>query len=784
MSTSPSNGFSTLHRLGPIVVTIVALGIAVVSAAADFIEITGSGAVIDRSGQVRIVAPLLPASGEEAAIRIVGDDLTIDFAGQTLRGASATTPLDALDGIGVLIEGRNVTVRNLRLDGYRVGVLARSSDGLTLEAISVERNFAQRLESTPEAEASGDWLWPHRNDERQWRRVYGAAICVENSSGVTLRRITVRRSQNGIVLDRVDKSRVHDCDCSFLSGWGLAMWRSSDNVISRNAFDFCVRGYSHGVYNRGQDSAGILLFEQCSRNLFVENSATHGGDGVFGFAGREALGEARVQDSADGPGDDDNLDPDAFHARRGCNDNVFIRNDLSYAVAHGLELTFSFGNLIVENRFVGNAICGIWGGYSQDTIIAMNRFADNGDRGYGLERGGVNIEHGIGNRIVSNVFERNRCGVHLWWDNDEGIFRLPWARANDTASRDNLIAMNTFNADEVAIHLRENGRVRISGNTKRDVGTELLADDASMAAVERPEPEEVQLELGLPPWSHVVAIGETTPVGARRHLRGRDRIVMTEWGPYDWSGPLLHAADRRPDRDTWRLLGDSAAEFTQVFGGGPLRVQSNVEKKEYRVVAERPGWVLPYRLMMRIDGGDRLEGHGLIFPARWDIRFFAWSVDPREDLDAWRAEADAGVRFQLPYLRFRYGGGGPGDLASTLAADALDPQFPELFPLRGEPVDELAAALKSLPRDRFGMIATGSLRFPAGSWRIRTVSDDGVRVVANGATIIDNWTWHAPEVDTAELTFTEPTEVEFLVEHFELDGHAVLEFTIERVDGP
>ena len=36
------------------------------------------------------------------------------------------------------------------------------------------------------------------------------------------------------------------------------MWRSSATSFHRNAFDFCVRGYSHGVYNRGQDSAGIL----------------------------------------------------------------------------------------------------------------------------------------------------------------------------------------------------------------------------------------------------------------------------------------------------------------------------------------------------------------------------------------------------------------------------------------------------------------------------------------------------------------------------------------------
>jgi parallel beta-helix repeat protein len=44
-------------------------------------------------------------------------------------------------------------------------------------------------------------------------------------------------------------------------------------------------------------------------------------------------------------------------------------------------MTFSYGNIIVQNRFVENAICGIWGGYSCGTIIAENTFDTNGQMG-------------------------------------------------------------------------------------------------------------------------------------------------------------------------------------------------------------------------------------------------------------------------------------------------------------------------------------------------------------------------------------------------------------------
>ena len=46
-----------------------------------------------------------------------------------------------------------------------------------------------------------------------------------------VRRSRARDGQNGLILDGVQASRVYDNDFSFLSGWGIALWRSSDNTI-------------------------------------------------------------------------------------------------------------------------------------------------------------------------------------------------------------------------------------------------------------------------------------------------------------------------------------------------------------------------------------------------------------------------------------------------------------------------------------------------------------------------------------------------------------------------
>jgi len=689
---------------------------------------------ITESCRVRIIAePIVDADGD-GVIHISGDDITVEFALPPLDGAAEGQAPDTLTGIGIRITGKRITLRGADVGGYKVGIYATGADGLTLEACDVSGNFRQQLKSTPRAEDGSDWLWPHVNDANEWMTRYGAGIYLEDCREVTVCRVRARRGQNGIILDGVNDSRIYDNDCSFLSGWGLALWRSSGNIITRNAFDFCIRGYSHGVYNRGQDSAGILMFEQCCANVIAENSATHGGDGFFGFAGREALGEANPRE--DGP----------WYERRGNNDNLLLANDFSYSAAHGIEMTFSFENRLYHNRLVGNAICGIWGGYSQNTHIAGNRFEGNGEMGYGLERGGVNIEHGSRNRIEYNTFIDNKCGVHLWWDPDEGLLQRPWAQINEHGSTDNTILCNTFTGDTMAIHLRQTTDTQIGGNTSKDVET-----DSDLG-----EARQIMLEMDCgrfpPPSSfHGPVLGTTRPVGARSQLRGREHIIMTDWGPYDWESPLLHLVERNADRHAYRLLGRaSLPEAGRITAEGAVDLAREADLLTVR--PSSPDSIVPYRIHVPTAGGG-LVREGTLVHARWVIEVFPYRTDPREDVQAWRAEA--------------------GDDPYTMHATALDLRFG----MGG--LDDAMHLSAALPSDHFGTIATTKLNFPAGKWRIGTVSDDGIRLWLDGSLVIDDWTWHGPTGHDYVFTTEEARAIEIRVEHFELDGYAILTVDVE-----
>jgi parallel beta-helix repeat protein len=750
------------------------------------IEVTHDDTVITQSCVIRI-APghILADVNTNGVLHLAADDLLVRFApGTELRGAPADQPGDELRGFGIRLAGhRGVTLENARVHGFFVGLLATDADGFTLAGGDFSGNYRQRLRSTPQAEDGADWLFPHHNDQAKWRDQYGAAVCIENSDRVTIRDVRVRRGQNGLVLDRVNEARIYDNDCSFLSGWGLALWRSSRNVISRNAFDFCVRGHVEGVYNRGQDSAGILCFEQCNDNVFAENSATHGGDGFFGFAGRDALGElwleaerARLRKETGREDVEALIRVPAELARafsaRGCNRNLLIDNDFSYAPAHGIELTFSEGNVFARNRLVENAICGVWGGYSSDTLIVENHFEGNGGMAYGLERGGINMEHAAGNRILANTFRNNKCAVHLWWDNDASLLRSPGVAGNDRGVTDNVIARNTFIVDGrhpfqplragdslVILQLRDDGTNNVRNNFYLDNTVRLDHPHAVEFAV--PSGLEPRRSGNLPTYAlpALEVLGQSRPVGARPHLRGRHQILLDEWGPWDHASPLVRSLAAPSGEAAWEIFGVEALAVALTEGPATLRREPGKSEGSAIVRLLAGAGVTPYRLRLRGTDFAR-ELAGTLVVARWDVAFFPWTKDkdPREHAAAWRqlAASPEALTVQAGALDFNYGWRGPRDLG---LADDLNRRGPG--------------------SDYFGMIARTRLPLPAGKWRVTTLSDDGIRVRVNGQTVLENWTWHGPTRDVA--TFEQPAhgEAEIEVEHFEIDGYAVLRLDLE-----
>lgn len=742
---------------------------------APVVHVTRDNTVIDRTCTLVIDdgAVIEDADGN-GIIHIAADNVTVSFAeGSRLAAGAFDDRWNALTGSGIRIDGRrNVTLKGARVSGCKVAIWATNADGLTIDGAELSDNFRQHLGSKPWAEDSADWLWPHENDKREWATNYGAALLVERSNGVTIHDVTVRRGQNGIMLDRVNDSKIYDNDCSFLSGWGLSMWRSSRNTISRNAFDFCVRGHSEGVYNRGQDSAGILCFEQCSNNMFVRNSCTHGGDGFFGFAGKEAIGQKAP------------LEGPVNYTDPGCNDNIIIGNDFSYAPAHGLEMTFSGRNVIAENLFVEDAICGVWAGYSRDTLIARNTFARTGGLGYGLERGGVNIEHGSGNRVLENTFDNNRAAFCIWWDQDEpALENLPGVKTPYKGVSDNVFAGNTVHADEktmretfarpaeppVGFELRDSSGSQKSEFGDNYEGLNTFNFPSTGIRISAPEATRPKSIAELPTYliPPVATLGTQSPVGARAALAGRANIIMDEWGPWDHASPMVRLGQRSPRGVVYEVRGTSANLYAENLLTGEKEywptTPTALEPLKLTITGEGGYTEYAYRL---VDGDWSKELRGSIVQAQWTARFFKNVTDPRTDEPAWRAAATAAeaVSVTLPAIDLPFGYNGPARTVRLLDPEAAKPLADAKF-----------------KNNQFGLVATATIHLPAGDWKLVVESDDGVRLAADGKTVIENWTLHGPARDEAVLTLTEAREVPLELAYFQLEGFAVLRLAIERL---
>ena len=171
-------------------------------------------------------------------------------------------------------------------------------------------------------------------------------------------------------------------------------------------------------------------------------------------------------------------------------------------------------------------------------------------------------------------------------------------------------------------------------------------------------------------------------------------------------------------------------------------------ERQLVVTAETTGTALPYALTT-VTASGRQDAVGALVPVTWNVTMFPSAVDPRVDVDAWRRGAEArSVPTTVPALRVKYGHEGPPGLAPAL-------------------------------KDHFGTMATAEITVPAGNWRIRTTSDDGIRVWLDDAVVIDDWTWHPPKTHEYEFRVVEPRKIRIHVEHFELDGYAVLSLDLE-----
>jgi len=149
--------------------------------------------------------------------------------------------------------------------------------------------------------------------------------------------------------------------------------------------------------------------------------------------------------------------------------------------------------------------------------------------------------------------------------------------------------------------------------------------------------------LKIPPYE---VFGRKRPVGARPELRGRQNIIMTEWGPWDHTTPLVRLVRSTGGSAVYEVLKVPAADVQVKTVGDQVHatlalVPGKTDECVVTVSAVEPG-VRTYLLSVQAAGKPLAEMQGALLASTWQATFFQWptNTDPRKDLEGYRKLAE------------------------------------------------------------------------------------------------------------------------------------------------
>lgn len=625
-------------------------------------------------------------------IIIDGNDITVDFNGAVLLGAGDKERPDNFSGVGLLIKpGSNITVKNARIRGYKIGLLAERINSISIENCDLSNNFRQHLNSNRFREDLSDWQSYHDNENDQWMR-FGAGIYLKGCTDITIKNNEINQGQCGLMMVKCTKGNVFNNNFSFNSGIGIGLYRSSYLKIIHNKVDWNVRGVSDGYYYRGQDAAAILVYEQGSDNVIAFNSATHSGDGIFLWAGYSTL--------ATGKG--------------GSNDNLIFGNDFSFAPANGVEATFSRNRII--NNYIEGCDYGVWGGYSHHTLIQGNVMKANNM--------GVAIEQGQDNQVTGNQISEGRTGIQIWSTSGR-VMSEKYDKIVDVSSRNYSVENNSFEDLKTVFSFWNSKNIEVKNNrilhADNWIQCDTSADDITLSNNGN------QVIFKIPAYSDtLVDIPERAKKVPRLDvsLKGRKYIMMTPWGPYDFKSPVLwwentDASGRmnfeiQGPAGKWVLkksegAEDISSEGGQVPGVFSFRPEKN---KSIDIVLEYTGGEITSPFGKKYQAGTPYEFayHKLSLNGDWSVDLF--SFDSTNDPVKHPSRFSALLKSSKPVFQTH--------------VSELDNNFWN-FP-----------GVK-VPSEQTATVAERTIDFPKGKYIMGVSASEMVRVFVDGKKVIDAW---------------------------------------------
>jgi parallel beta-helix repeat protein len=374
----------------------------------------------------------IPDRSEQGVIIVAASGTRIDLTGVVLESGDSLP--DRFVGVG--ISSRNVDGVNIiggAIRGYRYGVRLEGGRSHRVTGADLSGSRLLEVRSTPAKPDAADRLSLFRPDSFL---SYGGGLLLRHTVAASVTGITARDAQNGIALLEVRDSYIADNDLGSNHGWGIHLWRSSRNTISRNRLDH-TRRCDAQVPPGDCGAAAILLRDASDSNTILDNDLTASSEG-FVLAGDHRL--ARPSRS-----------------------NLVYRNNASHALRTGFTAAFGLNNSFLENRADSSAI-----GFQLDHAGGSTV---RGNTVIGARTAGVISNHGTDISILANVLIGSAAGIRVGAPDTLG-----------EPSRRYRIDDNVLSRLEQGIVVQRTTRAQLRGNLFDGVGDGLVLDGAGYAS--------------------------------------------------------------------------------------------------------------------------------------------------------------------------------------------------------------------------------------------------------------------------------------------------------------
>jgi parallel beta-helix repeat protein len=333
-------------------------------------------------------------------IVIERSDIILEGAGYGVRG-----PLYDDQGVR-LAYVQNVTVRNMMVKGYVVGVYLLHCSNVSVIGNTVSGNICGiECDFTENITIAQNTVYQNIEDHNIYLGNDARSRIVNNSIG---------QAMNGIKLYNCTHESIYANNITTIGDSGIQLNHSNytstyNNIIedSKNGIGLCYYSAHNSIFDNQVKTCNAtgIRFENCSLNSILRNTIVKNTNGIFG----------QFSDS-----------------------NVITENNITANTAEGICLNYSSSDNIVDNNMIGNQY-GVRLRSTSSSLVHGNAVISNTLYGIGLD------SHSSYNDIHENTIQQSYYGIL--------IFGLC---LNNTIYHNNLIN-NTDQANSMSSNTWDNG---------------------------------------------------------------------------------------------------------------------------------------------------------------------------------------------------------------------------------------------------------------------------------------------------------------------------------------